>query len=152
MQQLGSHAVGYAALAFLAGVGIPILASLNANLGARLANPVAATVVLFLVGLAVSAAALTVVGVPKASAFSQSPPVYYLGGVLVAFYILTVTWVVPRFGLSNAIFFVLLGQIVAAALIDHFGIFGATRAVLTIPRVTGIVVMTAGLLLAVRST
>jgi transporter family-2 protein len=43
----------------------------------------------------------------------------------VAFYVLTITWIAPTFGIGNAVFFVLLGQLVSAALIDHFGLFGA---------------------------
>jgi transporter family-2 protein len=43
----------------------------------------------------------------------------------VAFYVLSITWIAPTFGVGNAVFFVLLGQLVSAAMIDHFGLFGA---------------------------
>jgi transporter family-2 protein len=43
----------------------------------------------------------------------------------VAFYVLSITYIAPTFGVGNAVFFVLLGQLVSAAIIDHFGLFGA---------------------------
>ena len=51
-------------------------------------------------------------------------------------------------GLGNAIFFVLLGQIVAAAIIDHFGLLGAIQSAITPKRALGLVVMAVGLYLA----
>ena len=56
----------------------------------------------------------------------------------------TITWSASRIGVANAVFFVLLGQIVAAALIDHFGLFGALKSPLTWQRGIGIVLMAAG--------
>ena len=47
-----------------------------------------------------------------------------------------------------AIFFVLLGQIVAAAVIDHFGWLGAIQTAMTPKRAIGIAVMALGLYLA----
>jgi transporter family-2 protein len=64
------------------------------------------------------------------------------------FYATSVAYAAPRIGLGNAIFFVLLGQIVAAAAIDHFGWLGAIQSALTPKRVLGIAVMAVGLYLA----
>jgi bacterial/archaeal transporter family-2 protein len=50
------------------------------------------------------------------------------------------------------VFFVLLGQIVTAALIDQFGLFGALRSSLTTQRIAGIVFMLIGTYLARRIT
>ena len=82
-------------------------------------------------------------GLPKSGWFAAHP-LYYAGGVLVAFYILAVTFSAPRIGVGNAIFFVLVGQIVAATLIDHFGLFGARISPLTVQRGIGIALMAAG--------
>jgi transporter family-2 protein len=59
-----------------------------------------------------------------------------------------VTWSAPRIGVGNAIFFVLLGQLIAAAIIDHFALFGAARTTLTIQRAIGLLVMAVGVYLA----
>ena len=60
----------------------------------------------------------------------------------------SVTWSAPRIGVGNAIFFVLLGQLIAAATIDHFGLFGALKTELTARRALGLVVMAVGVYLA----
>jgi transporter family-2 protein len=64
------------------------------------------------------------------------------------FYALSVTWAAPRIGVGNAVFFVLLGQLVAAAAIDHFALWGAMPSALTGRRLAGIVVMALGVYLA----
>ena len=46
--------------------------------------------------------------------------------------------------LSMAVFFVLLGQLISAAAIDHFGLFGAQVSPITLMRALGISVMAAG--------
>ena len=48
---MGSEAVRHAAVMLAAGIGIPVLAALNAQLGSRIGSPVAAGVVLFCVAL-----------------------------------------------------------------------------------------------------
>ena len=76
----------------------------------------------------------------------------YLGAFLVVFYILSITWAGPRIGIGNAVFFVLLGQLVAAAVIDHYGLWGAIQSELTLRRALGIVVMAIGVYLARKTT
>jgi transporter family-2 protein len=65
----------------------------------------------------------------------------------VAFYVLTITWIAPTFGIGNAVFFVLLGQLVSAAVIDHFGLFGAQVTPVSPLRALGIAVMAGGVAL-----
>lgn len=78
------------------------------------------------------------------------PFYYYLAGVFVAFYVLSVTWVAPQFGVGNAVAFVLLGQIIAMAAIDQFGLLGAPVRAITLQRLIGLILMSVGVLLAVR--
>lgn len=147
----GSSGLGLTALMFAAGVGIPVMAALNAGLGARLESPNAAAAILFLVGLAVAAMALALTGPPARAAFAATPPQLYAGGVLVAFYVLSVTWAAPRIGVGNAVFAVLLGQLVAAAAIDHFALLGASQSPITLRRLAGLALMAAGVFLARRA-
>jgi bacterial/archaeal transporter family-2 protein len=115
----------HAALMLAAGVGIPVLAGLNAVLGQKLGSPIAAALVLFAVAfVAVGAVLLASGGQGALARLPGQPPVLFLAGLLVAFYILSITAVAPRFGLGNAILFVLLGQILSSTLIDHFGLLG----------------------------
>ena len=61
-------------------------------------------------------------------------------------YILSITWVAPRFGVANAVSFVLLGQLVAMSVIDHYGLFGSKQFVISYQRIAGLILMAAGVL------
>lgn len=144
-------ALGYALVMLAAGIGIPVLAALNAQLGARIRSPAAAATVLFVVAFLTAALTMVATGGTRAlPALPVQPKHLFLAGTLVAFYVLSITWVAPHFGLGNAVFFVLLGQIAAAALIDHFGLFGARQTSVTGLRAAGIALMAIGVLLARR--
>ena len=136
---------------FLTGIGIPIFATLNAGLGRGLGNPVAATAITFAVGLVLSLGALAVAGPPPLSSFAGIPPQNFVGAAFMVAYALAITFFAPRIGVGNAVFFVLLGQLVAAAVIDHFGLMGALPFALTPRRALGIAVMALGVWLAKRT-
>jgi len=106
------------------GIGIPVMAALSATLGTKYGSPAFAASVLFLVALSISLAFL--------------------------FAVLSVTWVAPRFGVGNAIAFVLLGQLISMAVIDQFGLMGAPTHAITFQRLTGLILMSVGVFLAVR--
>jgi len=135
----------YATIMLAAGIGIPVLAALNAALGQRLGAPIAAGTILFCVALGTTVIALFVTGgVGHLSKASDAPKHLFLAGFLVAFYVLSITFVAPKFGVGNAVFFVLLGQLISAAAIDHFGLFGAQISPLSLTRAGGIGLMAAG--------
>jgi len=85
---------------------------------------------------------------PSKAEIIAVPAHYYLGGVFVAFYVLSITWIAPNIGLGNAIFFILFGQLVAAAVIDHFGLFNVPKAPITTARIVGVGLMVIGIYLA----
>ena len=134
----------YATLMLSAGIGIPVLAALNAALGRTIGAPATATAVLFLVALTAAVVAMGVTGVEGISELAAAPKPLFLAGVLIAFYVLSITYVAPHFGVGNAVFFVLLGQLISAAAIDHFGLFGAQVSALSLTRAAGIGLMAAG--------
>lgn len=134
----------------VAGFGIPVMASLNGSLGARLGHPVLAATILFALALAASVTVLVVQQKPLELKALEAPPQFYLGGFFVAFYVLSITWIAPKIGVGNTIFLVLLGQLIASPIIDHYGWFGAPRSLFTAARCLGIVLMISGILLARR--
>ena len=140
----------YAAIMLVAGFGIPIMAAMNATLGARIGSPAAASAVLFFVGGVASLFAFFFTPLGGRAAFGEGPPLYYAAGLLTAFYILSISWIAPRFGVGNAVFFVLLGQLIIAATIDHFGWLGAPRVPVSAQRIAGLVFMAVGVFLARR--
>lgn len=142
----------YAAIMLAAGIGIPILAALNAQLGGRIGSPTVAAVVLFCVALLGATVVMLLTQGPAGFARLPGQPWHlFLGGCFVCFYVLSVTFVAPRFGVGNAVFFVLLGQMISAAAIDQFGLFGALVRPITMMRAGGIGFMAIGLYLIQRA-
>lgn len=137
-------------LMMVTGFGIPVMAALNSGLGRHLASPPAATAALFGLGFILALVATVATGLPAPGAFRNAPPPLYLGAIFMVSYVIAITYVAPRIGLANAIFFVLLGQLVAAATIDHFGLMGAIRSALGLRRCFGLGLMVVGLYFARR--
>ncbi|KGB83530.1 membrane protein [Rhodovulum sp. NI22] len=141
----------FAAIMLSAGLGIPVLAALNAALGVRLGSPAAAAACLFAVALLCACVVLLLTGPGPPKAVAGAPKHLFLAGGLIAFYVLSITWIAPSFGVGNAVFFVLLGQLISAATIDHFGLMGALPQPLSPTRATGIAVMAVGVFVTLRA-
>ena len=141
----------YALLMLVAGIGIPVMATLNGGLGIKLQSPALAATILFTVALVLATSYLIITeGFPNRIFVENVPFYFYLGGFFVLFYILTITWVAPRFGISNAVAFVLLGQLIAMSLIDHLGLMGVQKFTLSIKRLSGLGMMTLGVFLVLN--
>lgn len=150
MNLLGQNVI-YALVMFIAGVGIPIMGALSGGLGARLQSPALAAVILFVVGFFIAVIyLLTVEGVPNSFPKVSIPIQYYLGGVFIIFYTLSITYIGPKFGIGNAVCFVLLGQLVSMSLIDHFSLLGSLQYSITLQRFSGLLFMAIGVFLVVK--
>ena len=113
----------------------------------------AASVILFTLGLLIAVTGAIATGTLGQVRLSPDIPAhFYFGGAFMAFYAISVTFIAPRFGVGNAIFFVLVGQLISAATIDHFGLFGAMRSAIDAKRIAGIALMVAGVYLARRTS
>lgn len=72
---------------------------------------------------------------------------YLLGGVLGVIIIFTVMQSISSLGTTLAISTILIAQLLAAGLIDKFGLFGAEKLPFGIKEILGIVVMIVGVLI-----
>ena len=116
--------LGFVILTVLAGVVLPMQALINARLGLQIGGPVWAAAFSFLIGTVALFAYQLVLRAPfppAAQAFS-GPAWLWIGGVMGAFYVATVTLTVPRLGTAALIALIVLGQMVASLLLDHFGV------------------------------
>ena len=68
----------------------------------------------------------------------------YLGGVFGFIIIAAAVLVFPRLGAAYAIALMVCGQCLAAMVIDHFGLMGMERSPATLPRVIGLALVAAG--------
>ena len=141
----------YAITMLAAGIGSPVLAAMNAALGRYLGAPMLAGAILLAVGFLTALVVALITGPGAIVKLASAPRHLLLAGILVAFYVLSITAIAPKFGVGNAIFFVLIGQLLSAATIDHFGLFGTQLVVLSWSRLGGLLLMAAGVLLTQKA-
>jgi transporter family-2 protein len=81
----------------------------------------------------------------------RSAPWYALcAGVFGLIVIAAISYTIPRVGVAAAITTIVAGQILVAALLDHFGLLGATVRPLDLPRLLGLAVVMMGVWLTVK--
>jgi bacterial/archaeal transporter family-2 protein len=150
MSSLGIVLLG--ALAVIVGALIPVQAATNAAMSRAIGSVAITSLALFAIGfLVVAAWALAIrVPLPSLEALRRVPAYGWLGGFIVASYVIAITFLAPRLGVGNAIRLVVTGQILAAVIIDHVGAFGAIVQRLTMGRAIGAVLMIIGVILARR--
>jgi transporter family-2 protein len=140
-------------LALFSGALIPVQAAANAALSKSIHGNVSfAALTLFAVAALVTAVSVLAAGLPFPSVaeLRAAPWWSYTGGLIVAFYVFTITFLAPRLGVGTAIALIVTGQIAAALAIDHFGLLRSLTFPLTMSRVAGAVLMVVGAVLALR--
>src|SRR5262245_40806971 len=111
-----------ALLALVAGALIPVQAAANAALSKSLTGGVAASALtLFAVAgtVALAAVAITRTPLPSWNEFRAAPVWSFVGGAIVATYVLTITFLAPRIGVGTAIAFTVPEQILQPLRSDH---------------------------------
>ena len=133
---------------FCAGVGIPLIGVLSSAMAKRLGNPFSAIVVMFAIAFAISlCVALPLYGVSAFGRIKTVPISSYGAGLLMAFYVISATIVIPRMGAGNFVAVILLAQLVTAAAIDQFGLLGMARQPLAAVKIIGFALLVGGILL-----
>ncbi len=140
----------YVLLSLLGGVFIPIMAALSGTMGRTLGNPALAALIVNAGALVMVLAYTAATGSLRLSLadLGRLGPLQLLSGFGIAFYLLSVTYVAPRFGVGNAIMLVVAAQIASSATIDQFGLFGAPRKPLDLVRLAGLAIMVVGVVVA----
>ncbi len=135
--------------ALITGALIPVQAQTNAGFSKAMGSPQVTGLMVFFIGLISMALYVTVTRapLPKMEQITAAPWYTYLGGLIVPFYVIAITILVPRIGVGAAIGLVVTGQILCAVAIDHFGLFNATVLHIDIRRAAGVVLMIAGVYL-----
>ncbi|MBP6798690.1 MAG: DMT family transporter, partial [Luteimonas sp.] len=114
-------------------------------------GPLYASFVSFLVGTCLLGALLLVTRTPwsPGQPLLSLPPWIWLGGAIGALFVFAATLLVPRLGAASLICLVVLGQVVASLLLDHFGVLGPQRPADAL-RVFGALLVIAGAALVVK--
>ncbi len=139
-------------LAAAVGAGLIVQIGFNAALGRNFGGATWATVANFVVGtLALVAFALvTRAPLPTAAQASNAPGWAWFGGLLGAAYVASVTVLGPRLGAATLTATVVAAQMIAALVIDHYGLVGFAQNAATPWRLLGAALIVAGVVLVTR--
>ncbi len=142
----------YIVLALTTGALIPIQASTNATFSKSIGDPLITGLMVFIIGLVGMFIFVLLLRTPfPVRQQLVSAPVYsYLGGVVVAVYVVMITILVPRIGVGTSIGLIVTGQIICAVVIDHFGFFGVDVRSVSTTRIVGVLLMIAGVYLVMK--
>lgn len=144
--------MAYILLAVLVGLVLPVQAGVNAQLRLSLGHPLTTAFVSFAVGTLALAAILLLarVPLPSARAASAAPGWHWIGGLLGAAYIAAAVVLAPRLGAATLIASVVMGQMLASLLLDHFGWVGFAQHPIDLPRIAGAALVVLGVVLIRR--
>lgn len=136
------------ALAVLIALGTGTVIGLQGPLNSLLTRHIGlleSAFVVLLSGAVVTGLALLLgIGNGDLGRIGQAPPVSLAGGVIGVLIVVGVVVSIDRLGVAAGIATALIAQLTVAALVDHFGLFGAARHSVSPWTVLGIALLVAG--------
>ena len=146
--------VVFVLLAMVIGASVVVQASINGELRFLVGDPYRTALIsttvstLFLIVLST-----VVVGrpVPDGSVFTGAPWWMWVGGVLGAIYVAAAAVLISKLGSAVMFTLIILGQLMTAVVMDHFGMIGLDKHPVTAPRIIGIALVLIGVVLVRRS-
>jgi transporter family-2 protein len=139
-----------AVLAVISGISMALQGSFNSQLTQKTAL-LSSTLAVHLIGTVAAIAAIIFWKVPFLQhEWTQIPWYLYLGGFLSVAIVALVAFSISKIGVGNATTAIIIGQVGAAVIIDHFGLFGVSKISWNIWQVLGLVLFAAGAKLLFR--
>ncbi|OOF36069.1 hypothetical protein BKK47_11785 [Rodentibacter mrazii] len=139
----------YILIAFIAGVALASQSAINTQLAKAVGNePIIATFISFAVGTIL----LFFIALFKTdlwqglTALPQQPWWKLLGGALGALAVFTTILLAPKLGITAMLFFIIIGQLLTAGTIDHFGLIGMPVREVNITKLIGLLIVGFGLI------
>lgn len=141
------NALHLLAITLIAGMLIAAQAAINGDLAQRLGSPTVAALVSLLVStvLLLPGALFAHHGL-KLGALASVPWWSWLGGIAGAVFVTAGLIIAPRVGIALFVTTAIAGQLLAAALIDQFGLFGMAMRPIDTSRFVGLGLVLAGVL------
>lgn len=138
----------YLIIALAAGVALATQSAINTQLAKAMSGEaVIATFISFAVGTIV----LFFIAWVKTdlwgnlSTVPSQPWWKLIGGVLGAVVVFTTVLLAPKLGITAMLFFIIVGQLITAATIDHFGLIGMPIREVNITKFIGLIIVAFGL-------
>lgn len=140
-------------IAVATGMIIPLQPGINAEMKLHTQSAFTAALISFLGGtllLGMAVACVRVFGkqdLPGVGVIAGSAPWWsYLGGLVGALFVTVAIVLAPRLGAAVLVAGIVTGQLIGSMVIDHFAMVGFPRVSITWPRVIGVVLLIAGVL------
>ena len=138
----------YLIIALVAGVALATQSAINTQLAKAMSGEaVIATFISFAVGTIV----LFFIAWVKTdlwgnlSTVPSQPWWKLIGGILGAVVVFTTVLLAPKLGITAMLFFIIVGQLITAATIDHFGLIGMPIREVNITKLIGLIIVAFGL-------
>ena len=138
----------YLIIALAAGVALATQSAINTQLAKAMSGEaVIATFISFAVGTLV----LFFIAWVKTdlwgnlSTVPSQPWWKLIGGILGAVVVFTTVLLAPKLGITAMLFFIIVGQLITAATIDHFGLIGMPIREVNITKLIGLIIVAFGL-------
>ena len=138
----------YLIIALAAGIALATQSAINTQLAKAMSGEaVIATFISFAVGTIV----LFFIALVKTdlwgnlSTIPSQPWWKLIGGVLGAVVVFTTVLLAPKLGITAMLFFIIVGQLITAATIDHFGLIGMPIREVNITKFIGLIIVAFGL-------
>ncbi len=145
-------AIIFPVAAFVAGAMTAYQPLINAKLNQHLDSPIWASFVSFAVGTAaLLALALIMSGGKFMSVETQGLKWWmWTGGLLGAVFVTVAIYVVPYMGVAAMIAVMIAGQLVMAALLDHFGILSESANPISWQKLSGLILLCVGAIITLK--
>ena len=136
-------------IVFICGALLPLQIGFNAKLGKSIGSPLYSALICFIVGVVAMALyipftkeSITWTGLKSASTLSLLG-----GGLIGAFFITASMLAMPRIGMALTFGLIVAGQVIIAALLDHFNILVGQQHSINVGRLVGITLIITGVII-----
>ena len=139
----------YLLLALVTGAGVAAQSVINSRLRLLLGGPIWAAAAQFVVGLLllVLVAVASRQPAPVTTGLGTAPWWVWTGGIMGATFIVVTIVLTAKIGATLTLASIIVGQLMAALVVDHYGLFGGTVVRLTPMRVAGVALLLLGVTL-----
>lgn len=136
-------------VALIAGVVLPVQTAANNKMALAVGSPILGALVSFIVGT-LSILTYAIVSGESLSALTDSknaPTIAWIGGILGAFFVASTIILLPRLGVAVTVSLIIAGQLIAAVVMDHYGLLGVPVKEISLLRIAGILLIVGGVVL-----
>jgi transporter family-2 protein len=131
-------------LVLIAGIGLAVQPPTNAALATASGSVILSALTSFLIGAVVLLVAWAAIDRTSPMALKGAPGWAWLGGFYGAGFVAVLAYAAPKLGISVALTAAIASQLVAALIVDHFGLFDVKVEPVSIGKLVGVGLVIAG--------